>query len=78
MAESNITAVRVEDNELYRDTRNSWVTAGIDNFTLPPGQDPDMFTIFTNILPAATKVLLRRYGYRVFAPKLDVGSGDGS
>jgi len=78
MPETNITAVRVQDNELFRNTRISWGMAGVDNFTQPPAQDADAFTVFLNLLPSATGVLLRRYGYRVFLPILDSGSGDGT
>ena len=63
-------------NELYRETRDSWLLIGVDNFTKPPAQNPDLFEILSNILPPATKVLQRRWGYRTFFPKLDSGSGD--
>jgi len=77
MPETVIGPQRVEDNQAFRETRSTWVDVGVDNFTKPPAQDPDKFMQFTNILPPATRVLQRRYGYSAFAPKLDSGSGDG-
>jgi hypothetical protein len=48
--------------------------AGVDDFTVPPAQNPDMFLKLQNILPPASNVLLRRYGYRFFNPALDNGT----
>ena len=76
LGSSNVGYFWGVNNELYRETRNSWMDVGLDNFTKPPAQNPDLFMVFTNILPPATKVLMRRYGYRTFSPKLDSGSGD--
>ena len=64
------------DRLVYRYYRNVWMNAGVDNYTQPPAQNPDMFELLTNILPPAENVLLRRFGSRPFIPKLDTGAGD--
>jgi hypothetical protein len=79
MSEQNITPVRVQDQQAIRVNRAQWYDLGVDNFTQAPAQNPDMFVQFLNILPPATGVLMRRWGYQSFTPKLDTnGNGDGS
>lgn len=73
MPEYRTTPQRIEDNQLYRYYRNQWLLAGTDNFTAPPAQNQDMFEQLFNILPPATNTLKRRYAYRNFFPKLDLG-----
>jgi hypothetical protein len=72
--------VHPNESALYRYARKNWVTCGVDNYTAPPAQNPDLFELLTNILPPATGVLRRRWGYRAFAPTLDAGgvTGDGN
>jgi hypothetical protein len=71
--------VSEQENVLYRFARKTWQTCGIDSYTAPPAQNPDMFEILNNILPPQTGVLRRRWGYRAFAPIYDQGgvNGDG-
>jgi len=73
MPEAKVIPYEVQGN-LYRYDRNSWLQAGIDDFTVAPAQNPDAFLQLTNILPPATGVLLRRFGYRFFNPALDNGA----
>jgi len=73
MPDAQITPLESEKG-LYRYTRRDWRGAGIDNFTNPPGQNPDRFLALTNIMPPETNSLLRRWGYRSFKPQLDTGS----
>lgn len=73
MPEAQITPLDT-GNDLYRYTRKDWRGTGIDNFTNPPGQNPDRFLALTNIMPPQTNTLLRRWGYRSFKPKLDLGA----
>jgi len=77
MPEFRTTPQKIEDNQLYRYYRNQWLLAGTDNFTQPPAQNQDMFEQLLNILPPATNTLKRRYGYRNFFPKLDLGGVTG-
>lgn len=46
-----------------RYSRNSFDDAGVDNFSSPPGQDPEMMEVLTNVLPVASSSLQRRFGY---------------
>lgn len=71
--------VSEEEGVIYRFARKTWQTCGVDNYTTPPAQNPDLFEALTNILPPQTGVLRRRWGYRAFAPTLDHGgvTGDG-
>lgn len=62
------------DGTIIRYDRNTWLQASVDDWTLPPAQNPDAFLQLTNILPPATGVLLRRFGYRFFNPALDNGA----
>ncbi len=78
MPEAKIDQQKLEDNQLYRYYRSEWLLAGTDNFTSPPAQNQDSFELMINILPPATNVLKRRFGYRLFTPQLDTGSGDGT
>ena len=78
MPQAQTKPQRLEDNQVYHYYRQEWLAAGVDNFTLPPAQNQDMFELLTNILPPATNVLKRRFGYKLFTPQLDTGSGDGS
>jgi hypothetical protein len=59
---------------MFRYVRDSWHVAGVDNFTQPPTQNPDLFEILTNVMPPVTGVFLRRWGYRELGPKLDAGA----
>lgn len=59
----------------YRYLRSQWISAGVDNFTQPPAENPDMCEELTNLLPPATNTLKRRFGYALFAPKMDKGIG---
>lgn len=77
MSEYRTTPQKIEDNQLYRYYRNQWLLAGTDNFTAPPAQNQDMFERLINILPPATNTLNRRWGYRNFYPKLDLGGVTG-
>lgn len=72
MPEAKVTPLDAEQT-IIRYDRSSWIQAGTDDFTLPPAQNPDMFLQLNNILPPATNVLLRRFGYRFFDPSLDTG-----
>jgi len=72
--------VTPNEEALFRYARRTWTTCGVDNYTAPPGQNPDLFELLTNVLPPMTGVLHRRWGYRAFAPTLDSGgvNGDGN
>jgi hypothetical protein len=78
MPQARLDPQELQDNQVYRYYRNEWMAAGVDNFTLPPAQNADMFEVLTNVLPPATNVFGRRFAYKLFTPKLDLGSGDGS
>ena len=71
--------VTPNEEGLFRYARRTWVTCGVDNYTAPPAQNPDLFEVLTNVLPPVTGVLRRRWGTRAFAPTLDSGgvTGDG-
>lgn len=66
--------MNVEDNQNVRMSRSSFRDVGIDNFTRPPAQNPDMFMQLLNIQPPEKGVLQRRWGFRVFNPKIDTGA----
>ena len=68
-----------QEAALYRYARKTWQDCGVDNYTEPPAQNPDLFEMLTNILPPQTGILRRRWGYRAFIPLLDSGgvNGDG-
>jgi len=70
----------VPQEGIYRFARKTWSTAGVDNYTAPPAQNPDLFEALTNVLPPQTGVLRRRWGTQGFAPTLDSGgiAGDGA
>lgn len=72
--------VTQNESGLFRYARISWQDCGVDNYTAPPAQNPDLFEVLTNILPPITGVLRRRWGTRGFVPTLDTGgiSGDGN
>lgn len=72
MADSQIIPLDIEEG-LYRYTRTLWRAAGVDNFTVPPNQNPDSFMQLTNIRPPIDGVLRRRFGYATFVPSLDTG-----
>lgn len=72
--EAIILPLRKEPNVLYRYSRNRFLAAGIHNFDQPPAQDPDRFEILLNVMPTLTGVIQRRWGYRIFQPKLDSGA----
>lgn len=77
MADARITPLKVNEPEgTYRYTRAMWEEAGVDNHILPPAQDPDKFEALSNIMPPATNILKRRWGYRPFRPQLEQGGGD--
>ena len=76
MSDAQIQPLKIEE-ELYRYSRNTWLSAGVDNFAQAPAQNPDMFQQLTNILPPETNVLQRRFGYVSFTPKLDAGQSTG-
>jgi len=77
MADARITPLKVNEPEgTYRYTRAMWEAAGVDNHMLPPAQDPDKFEVLSNIMPPATNILKRRWGYRPFRPQLEQGGGD--
>jgi hypothetical protein len=65
---------RVEDGRCYRYTRHSFRDIGQDDFTQPPSQNPDMFMKCFNALPSINGVMQRRWGYRLFDPKIDSGA----
>ena len=50
----------------FRVTRKTFTLAGQDSFTNPPGQDPDKFTLLTNLEPTLQSNLQRRRGYNQF------------
>lgn len=50
-----------------RVVRNNFIGQGVDNFTQPPAQDPDMFEQLTNVQPVADNILERRWGYTLWA-----------
>lgn len=56
----------------WRYMRPSFMAAGQDSFTLPPGQNPDMFEQLTNVLPPVQGNLQRRWGYSVVNQTLSV------
>jgi len=62
---------------LYQYNRTSWRMAGVDDWTAPPGQNPDMLVTALNVLPPATNAFQRRWGYSIFSPKLDIGGPGG-
>jgi hypothetical protein len=68
--------IQAEQDGLYRYARNTWHQAGTDNFVNPPAQNQDMLLVSLNTMPPITGVLMRRFAYRTFYPKLDTGSGD--
>jgi hypothetical protein len=72
--EAIILPLRKEPNVLYRYSRNRFIAAGVCNFDLPPAQNQDRFEICLNVMPTITGVFLRRWGYRIFQPKLDSGA----
>lgn len=72
MAETQIVAAREEHRYypyqgIFFVTRRSFWQAGQDSFTLPPAQNPDMFSRLTNIEPVLQGILRRRRGYRLFS-----------
>lgn len=72
MADAQIIPLNIEE-EIYRYTRTLWRSAGVDNFTAPPNQNPDSFLQLTNVRPPIDGVLRRRFGYATFVPSLDTG-----
>ena len=80
MPEARTTLLKLNpqfgENAPFRYSRETFRTAGVDNWAVPPAQNQDLFELLTNVMPSATGVLIRRYGYRTFYPKLDTGSGD--
>lgn len=58
---------------VYKASRSSWRLAGVDNFSKPPGQNPDMCEQLINVLPPLSNSLQRRFGYTLFSPSLDQG-----
>lgn len=74
MRDAQVAPFQIDPNGLFRYTRTSWRSAGVDNYTKAPGQNPDRFLQLTNILSPEQNVLLRRWGYRSFKPQLDNGA----
>ena len=62
------------EDEIIKYTRSRFTAAGLDNYTQPPTQNPDLFMQLLNVMPPITGVLQRRWGYRYFEPKLDAGA----
>src|SRR5690348_17350276 len=52
--------------KLLRYIRQTFAGAGVDNYTAPPSQNPDMFEQLTNIMPITTGGLQRRWGYQAW------------
>src|SRR6516225_4273721 len=72
MPESQIVATREEQKyypfaSIFKWVRKSFWTAGQDSYTMPPAQDPDLFTQLTNTEPVTRGVLQRRRGYSLFS-----------
>jgi hypothetical protein len=65
MPEFQTLALAQEFNP-YIYVRNSFFSAGLDNFHRAPGQDQDAFEVLENILPVKNGSLLRRWGYGKF------------
>lgn len=54
-------------DERFRYVHDSFLGAGVDNFSSPPGQNPLLFTQLNNVLPAMQGGLQRRWGYKLFS-----------
>src|SRR5690348_7784633 len=78
MPDHSIIPVNLRDNEPYRYNRQRWMSAGLDNYTTAPAQNPDMMEIATNVMSPLTNSWKRRYGYSLFVPSLDQGIGTAS
>jgi hypothetical protein len=52
--------------------QSNFAGAGLDGWTKPPGQNPDMWEILKNIQPVSQGTLDRRWGYNLFSA---VGGG---
>lgn len=74
MPEFQSLPINVQDNQNVRISRSSFRDVGIDNFTQPPAQNPDMFMQAINIQPPEKGILQRRWGFRLFDPKIDTGA----
>lgn len=74
MPDYTMTPLDSKDDQSYRYTRTRWMEAGVDNFTQPPSENPDMMLQLTNILPPISGSLLRRWGYRELKLKMDFGA----
>jgi len=74
MSEARMTPLDSQDDQNYRYSRETWLEAGVDNWTLPPSQNADMMLQMLNLLPPIGGSLLRRWGYRLFLPVQDFGA----
>lgn len=71
MAESQIRAGNEQFryypySGMFHATRNSFWMAGVDGFTQPPAQNPDLFMLFENVEPIVQGTVQRRRGYTLF------------
>jgi hypothetical protein len=60
-----------DEDIIAKYSRTRFTAAGMDDFTEPPTQNPDLFMQLINVMPPITGVFVRRWGYRYFEPKLD-------
>lgn len=60
------------ENGLVRNTRTRFVMAGIDEYTDPPAQDSDSFSLLTNVITGVRPRIIRRWGTTLFSnPTMD-------
>lgn len=52
----------------FRLVRNTFAMAGVDSFSDPPAQNPDMFEVLTNVVPPVQGDIDRRWGYGLQTP----------
>ena len=57
---------RDEETLPYKYTWNTFIDAGVDNFSAPPTQNPEMFELLTNVMPIVDGSLDRRWGYQLW------------
>ena len=66
MAQSNVQFKSAFTPPLFRYIRADFQGAGVDNYTSPPSQNPDMFMRLDNVMPTTKGVIERRWGYQVW------------
>lgn len=52
---------------IYKYSKHNFFGCGVDNYTNPPAQDPELFEQLTNIQPITDGTIGRRWGYSLWA-----------